>query len=507
MTAGKLAGVANPTTNTILYQSGGYQTASTVLHICNRTAGALTADVALRDYDQSLTLDAATYKYHEGNVVTGYYIDVDQNVTRGQSISEGDTLTDATGEKSFKYHDTVPAGVQTINVKAVALTAITFEAQIGGTFAVGETITDGTASGYIYDVQNIDDNTTTQNESTLWVGDITGGTFAPGSTISVVASGASATISNAGVATPVNKFVFEFPNHATSPDYQVFSIANTLSLLTDRNYEFNLSHSSLTGLVPRFSTTLNGKWGPDNTFGTADDGTEFTTGITYTGTPGSAGAKASINMLTSGLLAGNMLYMYEDTTGTAANMQYGHLITGGNNGGMSVSAQFTYKQFYIYDVEGTIAVNDTFTSGATTYTVQAVNAAAYGYVRRQVGATLHVILGKNSIDFATNDEILDSPAEIGGDRTMATVTAATASTTIADNQYIMASKSIAANSSEKVSSLVVGHGNSVVVKGSATGLTFVLDGFTDSTTDWAPTNYVFQSAGGAPAGGGGGANP
>ena len=507
MTAGKLAGVANPTTNTILYQSGGYQTASTVLHICNRTAGALTADVALRDYDQSLTLDAATYKYHEGNVVTGYYIDVDQNVTRGQSIGEGDTLTDATGEKSFKYHDTVPAGVQTINVKAVALTAITFEAQIGGTFAVGETITDGTASGYIYDVQNIDDNTTTENEATLWVGNITGGTFSPGSTISVVASGASATISNAGVATPVNKFVFEFPNHATSPDYQVFSIANTLSLLTDRNYEFDLSDSSLTGLVPRFSTTLNGKWGPDNTFGTADDGTEFTTGITYTGTPGSAGAKASINMLTSGLLAGNMLYMYEDTTGTAANMQYGHLITGGNNGGMSVSAQFTYKQFYIYDVEGTIAVNDTFTSGATTYTVQAVNAAAYGYVRRQVGATLHVILGKNSIDFATNDEILDSPAEIGGDRTMATVTAATASTTIADNQYIMASKSIAANSSEKVSSLVVGHGNSVVVKGSATGLTFVLDGFTDSTTDWAPTNYVFQSAGGAPAGGGGGANP
>ena len=60
MTAGKLAGVANPTTNTILYQSGGYQTASTVLHICNRTAGALTADVALRDYDQSLTLDAST---------------------------------------------------------------------------------------------------------------------------------------------------------------------------------------------------------------------------------------------------------------------------------------------------------------------------------------------------------------------------------------------------------------------------------------------------------------
>ena len=100
MASGKLAGVANPTSNTILYQSGGYYTTSSVLTIANTTGSAVTADVALRDFDQALTMDAGTYKFHEGNVFSGYSITLDQTIGR-DSVTPGTTLSDATAEKTF----------------------------------------------------------------------------------------------------------------------------------------------------------------------------------------------------------------------------------------------------------------------------------------------------------------------------------------------------------------------------------------------------------------------
>lgn len=506
MASGKLAGVANPTSNTILYQSGGYYTTSSVLTIANTTGSAVTADVALRDFDQALTMDAGTYKFHEGNVFSGYYVTLDQTIGR-TSVTPGTTLHDATAEKTFKFHDTVPAGTQTVNVKAVALTPITFEAATLN-FQAGDTLTNGTASGYVYDVRNDDDDTTTPaNERVLWVGDITGGTFADGDTITGSVSSASGTISAGGVGTAINKFTYQDPNHATSTVYQVFQINNLLTMFTDRTYRFDLSDSSLTGLDFKLSTTANGEFGPDNDFtATADNGTEFTTGVTTSGTIGSAGAYLEINMDTAGLAAGSLLFAYEGTTGTAANSQYGQIlpnITG--NGAFAISNQFTYNSIYVYDVTGgDLAINETFTAGTTTYTITAVNTGPYGYIRRWVpaGPTLHVIQGLNSDAVANGDTFLDSPNEVGGQRTMATASTAGSVTDIPAGSMVMSGYSIAANSMEKVSSLVVGHGDSLVVNGGATGLNFVLSGFTDSTTDWAPTNYKFSDLAGAGAGGG-----
>ena len=498
MASGKLAGVANPTSNTILYQSGGYYTTSSVLTIANTTGSAVTADVALRDFDQALTMDAGTYKFHEGNVFSGYAITLDQTIGR-DTLTPGTALTDATAEKEFHYHDVVPAGTQTINVKAVAVTPITFEAATLN-FQAGDTVTNGTASGYIYEVRNDDDTTTAGiNESVMYVGDITGGTFADGDTISGSVSSASATISASGIGTATNKFAFQNPS-GTDTDYQLYQVDNTLSLFTDRIYRFDLSDSSLTGLVPKFSTTVNGEWTT-----TPNAGVEFTTGVTSSGTVGSANAYIEINMETSGLAAASQLFMYEATTGTAANESYGSTlpnITG--TGGFSVSNQFTYNAIYVYDITGgDLAINETFTAGTTTYTITAVTTGPYGYVRRWVpaGPTLHVIQGKNSAAVANGDTFLDSPNEVGGQRTMATASTAGSITDIPAGSMVMSGYSIAANSMEKVSSLVVGHGDSLVVNGGATGLNFVLSGFTDSTTDWAPVNYKFTNLAGGGAGG------
>ena len=53
---------------------------------------------------------------------------------------------------------------------------------------------------------------------------------------------------------------------------------------SDRTYRFDTSDSSMSGRDFSLSTTINGEWGPDNTAGNSDDGTEFTTGKTTNGT-------------------------------------------------------------------------------------------------------------------------------------------------------------------------------------------------------------------------------
>mgnify|MGYP007000047098 len=63
----------------------------------------------------------------------------------------------------------------------------------------------------------------------------------------------------------------------------------TLTVFNDRIYRFDNSDSSMSGLDWSLSSTVNGEWGPDNTAGTEDDGTEYTTGRTVVGTAGNAG--------------------------------------------------------------------------------------------------------------------------------------------------------------------------------------------------------------------------
>ena len=70
---------------------------------------------------------------------------------------------------------------------------------------------------------------------------------------------------------------YRFDGHGTS--------AVTLDLEEGSTYVFDQSHSSNSGHPLRFSTTSNGTHG---------GGSEYTTGVTVTGTPGSAGAKTTI---------------------------------------------------------------------------------------------------------------------------------------------------------------------------------------------------------------------
>ena len=70
-------------TNTLLYSAPIDQSASTVLNIANDGTSAA-YDVAVKDYDQKLTMDASTYKFHEGDRITGYRVQVDQAITLQQ---------------------------------------------------------------------------------------------------------------------------------------------------------------------------------------------------------------------------------------------------------------------------------------------------------------------------------------------------------------------------------------------------------------------------------------
>ena len=159
----------------------------------------------------------------------------------------------------------------------------------------------------------------------------------------------------------------------------------------------------MSGLDWSLSATVNGEWGPDNTAGTEDDGTEYTTGRTAVGTAGSGGT-AYIQYDFSQGTPPDTLYTYEGTTGTAANSAYG-----GSDRSISVSNAPTYTEFYAYDIDGTWTNStDTFTVSGVTYTVTAQTAGPYGYVRKYDGTSLYVVKGIGSADFST-DTFRDVP--------------------------------------------------------------------------------------------------
>ena len=143
MTAGRLAAVApSATTNTVLYSSDINDTTSGVVHVCNRGGSAGTYRLAHKDYTQELTLDANTYKFQKGNVLSKYKIALNPGLTVGDA-TPGLAISGAQSNFTAKLADVVKTTTTTTYYTKVGTTSTigVDSAQNAGTFQGGETIT------------------------------------------------------------------------------------------------------------------------------------------------------------------------------------------------------------------------------------------------------------------------------------------------------------------------------------------------------------------------------
>jgi hypothetical protein len=604
MTAGRLA-AAKPaaTTDTTLYRCPINKASSTVLEVCNQGGSASSYRVALRDYDQILTLDSANYALRKGNVITDYSIVISPGISVDQA-DPGDLVALEENLGSFKYHDILkPTSTITYATKVVPLDTVSIStASQVGVFSIGDTVTGATTglTGLIYRVANnaltlnidpistadttfiINDptgilandllcvggevtlvgsvtgynvtvtraqlgtaagehlagtaytvirstaTTTTTNEggnfipgdNTLTVTSATGlnvgdyirignelititsiagndltvtrgslgttpGTHANGATVTrfsqvitgysqffglteEISNGSGATVDLSvtagplGVFNPFDKFVFDFG----TGDYE---FTTSIPLDGDRIVRFTQVDSSNTGNTLRFSTI------PDGTNG---GGTEYTTGVVINGTAGTSGAYSQINLSIETLGTTNQIYIYNSSTPQIIN-----------SGFISVDLTPNYTTLYVYDVEGTISVNDTFTINNVNYTITSVNSGAYGYVQDKTSTKLKVSLGLGSASFIATDTFYDSPRTPGSDRTLATVSSVSV---INDEDYIFYGKTINANTTDRNTGIVVGPGESIMVYSTANTISYVVQGFEDTTTDFTPVYYNRQ---------------
>tara|TARA_Y100000022_G_scaffold20744_1_gene15827 strand:+ start:124 stop:1560 length:1437 start_codon:yes stop_codon:yes gene_type:complete len=460
-------------TDTVLYRAPIDQSASTVLTIANDGTGSA-YDVAVKDYDQKLTLDASTYKLHEGDLISSYFVEVGTSISSGATGFTANALITTTDqEKSFKFESFYIPAFTEIFVKSAAIRAVTVESD-SGAFNAGETLTKGSGS----------DTTTAliygSSGQIVYIGASTingsGSEFTDGDSVTSSGNGA-ATISTGGVAAADNEFVF-----STTTSSGVYSFAGP-DLFNDRTYRFNLADSSMSGRDFKLSTTVNGEWGPDGTAGNSDDGTEYTTGKTTNGTAGQSGAYSQYDF--SGAITTNY-YVYDGGTGTASNAGFG-----GSNRFLFVSPQVSYDGFYVFDVTGTLSNNvDTFTVNSVTYTITSHTTGAYGYVRDYTGTSLKFIKGLNSGDWSGSDTFRDVPKLNTASRTTATISSvAVASAAVEASNYIVDGVTNGANEVDKITSLVVGPGETVVVKSTTQNNVFSLIGFADTST--AFTTRVF----------------
>ena len=478
-------------TDTILYEGPVDSSASTQLTIANDGTGSA-YDVAIKDYCQKVTLDASTYKLHKGDILTHYQVDLNvaSPLSTTANIAAGTVFTSADAEKSLKFESYLVPELTTIFIKVFAIRQVTLESTAGN-FAVGDTITKGTApndtTATVYDV--FDD--TVNNLMILQIGastiNGTGTEFADGDSVSVGTNGAG-TVSTGGVGSANNEFVFSLTTSGGT--YQMF-VNEAITVFTDRVYRFDVSDSSMSGRDFKLSVETNGEWGPDGVAGGLDDGTEYTTGKTTNGTAGSGGAYVQYDFSANPNVTA-AYYYYDGGTGTASNANYG-----GADRVLQTSTNFTYNGFWAYDVHGTWTSSDTFTVGGSTYTIASTTPGAYGYVRDYTGSVLKFIKGVGSPDITTSDTFYDVPALAGGARSLIGVNSIdVASNAVEASHYITQGTTNGNNEVDRITSLVIGPGETVVVKSVTANNVFNLIGFEDSTTSFPTQTYTADSEGG-----------
>lgn len=588
MTAGKLA-AAKPaaTTNTFLYRCPIDKTASAVLNAVNQSGSAATYRVGLRDYDQTLTLDAGTYKFRKGNVVTAYQLVVTPGV-QTSSLTPGDLVTLDNNNATFRYFDFFkPTATVTIPVKVESVGFCIYSNITGGSFAIGNTVTGANGlTGIIYDdngtfslklkiagitnsstsfrvsgdgtnisaldLLSFDDEivavssktgnqmtvtraqsgttaaaheagtvtrivrpTATTTTLTAAITDTTGTSITVSSSASftvgdyirigneffvigqiatntlTVSRGAlgttAATASNGATVTrhtdqgyvalqyfedgevinngsgvsaeittsilparsfdPQVKFAFDLQNSGT------FSVPDNIDLDIDRTYRFTQSDSSNTGETLSFENSI---------------GATYTATVTTNGTAGTSGAYTQIIVTSATPVVLNIVGTTADTIGLPS----------------PITTDPLYTTIYVYDIEGTIASANSFDTTTGSNTITTITSGPYGYVHSVNGSTIKVSLGLNSSAFTTTKTFYDSPRENSTARSVATVSSVTAATDIDAEDYLFYGKSLAANTTDKNSSLVIGPGQSVVVYSSAADLNYSLNGFEDNTSDY-----------------------
>ena len=399
-------------TDTVLYSVPINRTASTVLTIANDGTGSA-YDVALKNYDQKFTLDAATYKLHPGDVISSSVVELGTPISATGSLTVGSTITTTDQEKSFKFESFYTPPFTEVFVKVFAIRTIPVESVTGGTFAVGDTISKGTSpndtTAVVYGVDGV---LLHIGPSTL---NGTGTEFAAGDSIGT-SGGTAGTISASPAITAANN-EFTFSTTTAGGVYNLYMGGGSFfQVFDDRTYRFNVADASMSGRDFHLSETINGEYGPDGDASTtADNGTEYTTGKTTNGTAGSGGAYVQYAFGDSTSPA--VLYIYDGGTGTASNANYG-----GADRIISSSNVYTYPGFYVFDKVGTIVDNtDTFLLDGVTYTITSQTAGAYGYVRDYTGSVLTFIKGLNSGDFSGSDTFRDVPRLNGASRTTATI--------------------------------------------------------------------------------------
>jgi len=334
-----------------------------------------------------------------------------------------------------------------------------------------------------------------------------------------------------GTYTQSNKFLidrgegFEFPN----------SFGGDI----DRIIRFDLSDSTMTGQDFRLSTTADGI----HALPTA--GVPYTTGVTTSGTPGSSGAYLQVDLSYANASTLTALYPYNAVTAEFTNSQV-----------INIIQNPFYDSVFIYDLDGSLQVDDSFLIGTTQYTITAIKPGPYGYIMNTgtstsvkasyglnspsfpvgaaptttitgssgattitVGSASSLVVGMRvsgtgiaSGAYITNivgTTVTLSDANTGAvsgtgtftytfsdsplaDGTDRTLLTVTSTAVINDEDYIFYDKSISGNSSDKNSGIVVGPGNSLMVYSTANTLSYVVTGFEDLTTDFDPIYYIRQ---------------
>ena len=261
------------------------------------------------------------------------------------------------------------------------------------------------------------------------------------------------------------------------------------SMDVDRTYLFDQSDSTNTGLPLRFSDIQEG------TGATPTAGTEYTTGVTKTGTAGSNG---TIQIVPTSTTPNPLYYYAEGTASTASVTNYSQSIT--------IVQDPLFTEILVYDPKGTWVTGDTFLIGTSTLTVGTVTGGKYGYVAKYSDTKLYVTLGAGSAAFAGSDTFVDTPTAQGADRTTATVSSVTGATDLLTEDYIYYDYALGANGTNEHKGVVIGPNSHLIVYAGSANLSFQVNGFENTVSDYDTVHYN-QTDASAAGGQGGAQNP